>query len=553
MQLCLSIENLTDAARRESTRCVGSSPTSTRRESNNAPLGGSSTADSPFRNSVFLLGKSSDNSEHSSTFYSTRAGSEPEPSYSLRHANPATSKNCYAVALFDPYNADVLFGEVLLRPQWTHSTLSQDEIRRNGGVPPPPEPVLPHDFTIQLYNPDQQVTVMHKQPALLGSAHWDFSMPQDTFRPPSSSILDLSRSDPGAAATTPRINFSWKKEKLSKDLCCFMTGKSTDVLGKKRNKEPDIAIAVFKSAKELTVYEPNLYRVELEDPKGLEVVLLLTAAVIRDVFYGNIKHAFNISEIARNSIVPIAADKEGLIESGKQVVPPVPSMPIKTNSAAAGALYQRRQTHPNAPSPTTYARPPPADPRTQWAIDNETARLKAQANAEERERHRVNELRRKERERQSEEETKRLRRMVEQEDQDRRQKQLEVDRETERLRKIYGQEGSGNTPNLPYRPAPAPQGQIHSSHSTPSTQAPFRTDSPLYMSGANGVPLPTQYPPQPQRLPNGLYMQPTQYYNNPPNTLRPNNTGPGPSWDGPRGSPGIGGSERPKKKSSTVW
>ena len=54
-----------------------------------------------------------------------------------------------------------------------------------------------------------------------------------------------------------------------------MTGKSTDPTGKKKSKEPDIAVALFAGLKEITIYEPNLYRVEMEDYKGLEVVLLL--------------------------------------------------------------------------------------------------------------------------------------------------------------------------------------------------------------------------------------------------------------------------------------
>ena len=37
--------------------------------------------------------------------------------------------------------------------------------------------------------------------------------------------------------------------------------------------------------RELTIYEPNLQRVEMEDPKGLEVVLLLSAVVIKDLYF----------------------------------------------------------------------------------------------------------------------------------------------------------------------------------------------------------------------------------------------------------------------------
>ena len=47
----------------------------------------------------------------------------------------------------------------------------------------------------------------------------------------------------------------------------LLAGKSTD--GKK-SKEPDITIAMFRKGKELTLYQPNMHRVEVEDMKGLE-------------------------------------------------------------------------------------------------------------------------------------------------------------------------------------------------------------------------------------------------------------------------------------------
>jgi hypothetical protein len=94
---------------------------------------------------------------HNGIFFSIR-GSDPSPAYSLRHGDPATSRNCYAAGLFDCYNPEVLYGEVLIKPEWSHPSLSQEEIRRNGGVPPPPMPILPTQFTVQLYNPDLQVT-----------------------------------------------------------------------------------------------------------------------------------------------------------------------------------------------------------------------------------------------------------------------------------------------------------------------------------------------------------------------------------------------------------
>ena len=185
-----------------------------------------------------------------------------------------------------------------MRPDWTQPTLSQEEIRRNGGVPPPPEPVRPIEFIVQLYNPDQQVIVRAKPGSWGGSTSYEFSLPQTTFRLPSASALDRTQDDPAASLNTPKLNFVWRKEgKLSKDYVCYMTGRSTDQIVKKKHRDPDITIALFRSLREVTIYEPNLYRVDLEDPKGLEEVLLLSAATIKDVYVqNNVNEMFNIQE-----------------------------------------------------------------------------------------------------------------------------------------------------------------------------------------------------------------------------------------------------------------
>jgi hypothetical protein len=292
--------------------------------------------------------------------------------YTFRTVDPATpaAKNCYAIALFDAYNPEVLFGEVLVRPRWSQPTLSQDEIRRNGGVPPPPEPMTPPGFTIQLYDPDQQVSVIYKESSILGSAKWDFGLPQDTFRTPSASMIDKSLNDPGAAATTPKITFSWKKEKLGKELVCFYTGKSTDGLIKRKHKEPDVTCAILKSLKQLTVYESNLSRIDLEDPKGFEVVLLLSAAVIRDVYFGNLRHSFNIAEVPRRTSTTQSTTSKLSTSS----TPPVPvNHPLRVNMqpAAAAGLYAASSSPQTSPAQQT--RTPQHDARTQWEIDQETA------------------------------------------------------------------------------------------------------------------------------------------------------------------------------------
>ena len=81
-------------------------------------------------------------------------------------------------------------------------------------------------------------------------------------------MLDRSQNDPAAAETTPKITFRWKRDgKLSKDLICVISGKSNDPdTGKRRgHKEPDITIALFRNLREMTLYETNLNRVDVED------------------------------------------------------------------------------------------------------------------------------------------------------------------------------------------------------------------------------------------------------------------------------------------------
>ncbi|KAF2396881.1 hypothetical protein EJ06DRAFT_533603 [Trichodelitschia bisporula] len=361
----------------------------------------------------------------------TQFESDPEPRYILRHADPTSpaGKNCYAAALFDAYIADVLFGEVLVKPQWTQPTLSPDEIRRNGGVPPPPQPIIPLEFTIQLYNPDQQVVITEKPASWGGTPTYHFTMPQHTFRMPSASALDRSSSDPAVDLATPQLNFVWKRDgKLTKDLSCYMTGRTTDTRGKKKGgKEPDIAIAIFSGLRDLTIYEPNLSRVEMEDYKGLELVLLLGATVIRDIYCGQKKDCFNTGEASRKNSGPVRRKS---------------SMPLLSLTTTPSVSPPAPQTNGNPTLPARDGpRPPPADPRTQWEIDAESARLRAQTEAEKRERLKVEEA-----------ERKRIKKMVDAEEKEMRRRQAEIDKETQRLVKRYGDQ-SGLLPPKP----PIPQ------------------------------------------------------------------------------------------------
>lgn len=366
---------------------------------------------------AFVLKPSKDKPKQLSTFLFAQHGADFEPSYTLRHLDPEqhASRNRYAAALYDAYSSEVLYAEVLLIPEWTQSPSSPNVV-----VPPPPEPILPSQFSIQLYNPDQQIIVRHKPASFTSAASWEFELPQQTFRAPSASALDRAQHDPTASDITPKVVFKWKKDsKFSKDLACFLAGKSTNLEGiKPKHKEPDITVSIFKGLKELTLYEPNLHRMDIEDLKGFEVVLLLGAVVIRDVYFGSLKETFNIST------------------SGRKSNPTSPTT-VPSNPSPIG----RQPSTASQQTPVRDPRVPPTDPRSQWELDSETARLKRDAEQEARE------LRRRQ-----EEEEWQTRRLLETEEQEqRRRRRAEIDRETEHLRRMYGQEDAAVRPPVPPR------------------------------------------------------------------------------------------------------
>ncbi|KAI1772416.1 hypothetical protein F4818DRAFT_171649 [Hypoxylon cercidicola] len=360
-----------------------------------------------------------------SILYFTQSGSEPVGEYSIQRINPdlPQSKNKYAVALSDAAIQDVIFGEVLIEPEFQQPTLSAAEVRQQNGIPPPPVPLIPDGFTIQLYNPEQQVVVKGEKSTWTGKESWDFEMPQQSFRMPSVSKIDRQLNDPGANNLTPKITFKWKRDsKFSKDMTCYMTGTSVD--GRK-NKDPDITIAMYKHAKEpcLTMYEPNLRRLEIEDRKGLEVVLLLGAEVIREIYLSPSRDSFNVAG---------APNKR----KNSRPTPAASTSPAHVMTGAIGSVPPAKAT-----SPVTQQLPTP--PRDAGGVDAETKRLQALVQQEERER-----------EKRDRAEQKRIKKMLEEEDRQRQRRDAEVARETERLRKQFGLAGQdfGPKPNLPPRP-----------------------------------------------------------------------------------------------------
>jgi hypothetical protein len=404
----------------------------------------------------------------------------------------------------------------LLRPEWSQPTLSAQEIRTQSGVLPAPVPVIPTEFTIQLYNPDSQVTITEKS-ATFGSNSYSFGMPQYTFRTPSGSKLDMSTNDPTADPTTPLVKFTWKKEsKLSAtNFVCYLTGRSTDINNskKKGGREPDIQIAMLENGfKDLTFYESNYHRVEMEDYKGLEVVILLSAAVLRDIYCGQRKDSFNTGEAPRKNSA--GSGLLGKKKSTPMLVPPanIPNLPPRPGSSShthsspvlPGRLYGNHgysATTSNLIRPnTTPPRPPTApspDPRAQWEIDAETARLRRASENEAR----IQEQRRRERERAEEAERKRLKKMLDQEEKERRKKQEEIDKETERLKKMYGDQSGMFTPQAAGRGKP--QHGSSQSFGGPAGGSSSNSNNPYGRGAGIGASMSSFFHASPQRPPQG--------------------------------------------------
>jgi len=416
---------------------------------------------------TFRFKQSADN-PLSDLLYFTQNGADPAAEYLFRRADPAlpTSRNKYAVALCDPLIPDVIYGEVLVEPEWSQPTLSAAELRaqqQSGAPPATTTAMVPESFMVQLYNPDQSISIKMVQGGFTKSDSWEFEMPVQTFRQPTASELDRQQST-SPADLVPRIMFRWKKDgRLSKDLTCYMSGTS---LGGRKNKEPDITVALFRAARDsvVTIYEPNLHRVEVEDRKGFEVVLLLGAEVIKDMWIVPKMDVFNVQG---------GGGSTGAVNSGRRKN----SRPINTTAAAISvgpAPIMSGANRINSGPPAV--RPPPSAPPSYTStnatlaaaipanagassaeIEAETRRLKAMVEREEREREKKEKV-----------EQKRIKKMLEEEEKERRKREAEVAKETERLRKKYGVDGQ-EIPPLPPR-NPTVNASPNASSRPPQTQ-----------------------------------------------------------------------------------
>ncbi|TVY38803.1 hypothetical protein LSUB1_G004660 [Lachnellula subtilissima] len=484
---------------------------------------------------TFHIRPSSSENPLSNTIFLTQNGSEPQAEYTLRRPDPNTpaSKNCYAVALYDSYNPDVLYAEVLVQPEWTQATLSQAEIRAQNGVPPAPVPIVPDNFTIQLYNPDQQVKIRQVAGSWNSSAYWEFDMPQNSFKLPSASALDRSQSDPAALDITPKVAFKWKKDgKLSKDISCYLSGKTVD--GRK-SKEPDIPVAMYNSGKEqnnLTIYQPNMHRVDVEDAKGLEVVFLLSAAVIKDIFFNASRELFNISSPKPRTNTNPLRKNSGPVIGGKAASPPVMSgavfsQPPSASQAPPQQAYRPQQQQQQMPPRQQTSRPPPPS--------------------------------KKEREKIERKEQKMIKKMLEEEEMEAKRREAEVAKETERLRKQYGVPAAASPPNHVSFQQPTLPPRQQSSHARPHSNSLGQPQQfSQYQSAPHSQPVPYQRPvstplaPQQQQQPaaQGSWFG----INNPSQQSGPYLQAPGNNASASHsGFFGLGGGKKVQKKRSVFF
>ena len=225
--------------------------------------------------------------------------------------------------------------------------------------------------------------------------------------------------------------------------------------------------------------------------------MLLSAVIIKDVYFGQLKDAFKITEPPRrNSNEASSSGRKkspsaavvGLYHptSTSQIGQQHRRLPSDLLQSTGGANNQQRP-----PDQVRQTRPPPTDPRTQWEIDAETARLKIQVEHEARERKKAEHA-----------ETKRIKRMLEAEEKEARRKQAEIDKETARLQRLYASE-QANPQSKPYLP---PRHDLAQRHSVPQVPSAFTRSSYSPQYHPSGFP-PAPYSGQPS-MPSGPYLQP---------------------------------------------
>lgn len=195
--------------------------------------------------------------------------------------------------------------------------------------------------------------------------------------------------------------------------------------------EPDIPIAMFlglgdkKGIGEITIIQSNLKRVEVEDLKGLEVVLLLSAMAIGDIWFQSTNQMFNLNPPIRGSANGTARRKN--------------SMPL----TAATLTIAVSAPEPRSPPTTSpqHGKPPPNDAsfaaRFQQQQQSHQRRHSTPMDTDAEYSRRVQEEEKRKR-RIAEKEQEEIRKMLaEEESRERRKREEDINRETERLKRIY--------------------------------------------------------------------------------------------------------------------
>lgn len=201
--------------------------------------------------------------------------------------------------------------------------------------------------------------------------------------------------------------------------------------------EPDIPIAMFTSlgdkrgTGEITIYQSNLKRVEVEDLKGLEVVLLLSAMAIGDIWFLPTNTIFNLNP-------PIKGGAGGTSRGRKNSFPLASVPPVVTISAPQP---QQQQKQPPTTSPQHGKKPATASFAARFQQQEQSHQRRHSTPVEDNEyaRRVLEETARKRA--LAEQEQQQIRRMLaEEEAREQRRREEEVNHETERLRRIYEQE-----------------------------------------------------------------------------------------------------------------
>lgn len=188
-----------------------------------------------------------------------------------------------------------------------HGTLNVDQVRKErrkssfgleGDGSASPQFRIPSKAVIRLLNPDFDITLTQHTPSgPFATPYWEFALPKLPFHQPTPSLLDQAH-----PPTSELAYFRWKKEGvLSRStLKCTYHPDKIPGSGKRGVDEPDITIALFANWEgsgkdaggpfqgkgELTVFEPNQRRLEIQDWKGLEIALVCTARCLADVWFG---------------------------------------------------------------------------------------------------------------------------------------------------------------------------------------------------------------------------------------------------------------------------